>query len=112
MLYAYNISFVAVCEVTPTNVTTIANNTMPLPEFSPSCEMVLAHDCSPQKLYTVVSTPVTAAGARKIKVIIPKHVVEISRSVIQQGVVVSVDGVVAMVPSNEPLVIRGSINGR
>jgi hypothetical protein len=74
--------------------------------------MVLAHDCSPQKLYTVLSTPVTTAGARKIKVIIPNHVVEISRDVLQPGVFVDVDGIVTMVSTREPLVIKGLVNGR
>ena len=109
----YMCLFIGSCVVSPTNVTTIANITMPLPEVSPSCEIVLAHDCSPQKLYTVVSTPVMASGARKIKVIVPHHVVEISRSIIHQGVVVSVDGTVMSMPSSsEPLVIRRSVNGR
>ena len=73
--------------------------------MDPSCEIVLAHDCSVQKLYTVVSTPVSPAGMRAIKVIVPGFKVEIARGMVHQGVIIKVNDAIESVAARKPLII-------
>ena len=85
---------------------------MPLPEIAPTCEIILAHDASPQTLYTVLSTPVTAAGARSIKVLVSYANIEIPSSPMREEPTVIVNGVARTMSDREPLVITRSIDGK
>ena len=85
---------------------------MPLPEIAPTCEIVLAHDSSAQMLYTVVSSPVTAAGARTIRVIVPFVMVEVTNSLMADGPVIMVNGEMRPVPLREPIVVSRSMDGK
>jgi len=82
-----------------------------MPAVDSSCEIVLAHDCSVQKLYTVVSTPVSSSGVRTIKIIVPGFKVEIARGFVHQGVIVKINGAIQSIPISKPLVITGAVNG-
>ena len=101
-----------VCQVRPTNVTTLSNTTLVLPAIPAACEVVLAHDCSPQKLYTVVSSPVTADGIKSIKMFVPDFKVEVSQGYVHQGAVVKVNDVVTPVSSSRPIVISRTVEGK
>jgi hypothetical protein len=113
--YIVGLSFVlltGMCTATATNITTIANNTLPLPQTGPGCEIVLAHDCSPQSLYAVYGSPLTTAGMKTVKMIIPHFKVEIARNIINGNVIIKINDVVEPVPVNEPMIITRSIEGQ
>jgi hypothetical protein len=104
--------YTGVCVVQPGNITTLDNITIALPEIDSSCEIVLAHDCSPQRMYTVVSTPVSPAGVRTIKVVVPHFKVEISQGFVRQGVVVKVNDAITSIPVTRPLIVTRPIAGK
>ena len=82
------------CKVRPGYIETIEGTGMSVSPtaIDSSCEIVLAHDCSPQKLFTVISTPVTETGTRKIKILLPSTKVEIESSNVHSGAILKING--------------------
>ncbi|KAK2155031.1 hypothetical protein LSH36_251g05012 [Paralvinella palmiformis] len=104
-------AFYGICVVGASSIATLDKIAIAMPAVDSSCEIVLAHDCSVQKLYTVVSTPVSSSGVRTIKIIVPGFKVEIARGFVHQGVIVKINGAIQSIPISKPLVITGAVNG-
>ena len=76
-----------------------------LPEIQPECEVILTKDCSTkQGIFTILAKPSETRDERHIKILIPKHKVELLLK--KTEIKILIDGEEKTIREDKPELIR------